>query len=132
MSAEAKRPKPPTSLGTAGKKLWQTILADVAEGWELDARDLDVLEEACAVEDTIAALDKAIKRDGEVLDGERGVRVNPAVVEVRQCRVAKMRLLAAVDLDERPVSTPTQRRAQHAATVRWDLERKKRGRRGAA
>lgn len=120
-------PKPPASLGTAGKKLWATIQGDLSEEWELDARDLDTLAEACAVQDTIAALDTAIKRDGEVLEGERGPRVNPAVVEVRQARVAKMRLLASVDLDERLVSTPAQRRAQNAATVRWDLERKKRG-----
>lgn len=125
--------KMPTALGAAGKRLWTTLIDDVPASWQLGARDLDTLEDACAIEDTIAALEKSIKRDGEVLVSDKGGhRVNPAVTEVRQCRVAKMRLLAQVDLEERTVSTPTQRRAQNAANVRWDLERKKRGRRGAA
>jgi phage terminase small subunit len=128
---EPKRPKPPTGLSAAGKRLWTTIVADVAPEMELDARDLDVLGEACAMQDTIASLEKAIKRDGEVLDGARGPRTHPAVIELRQARVAKMRLLCAVDLSDR-VMTPASLRAKKAAEVRWDLERKKWGRRGAA
>src|SRR5436853_2582747 len=95
----ARTPKAPQGLRGAGKALWVSITADVSPVMQLDARDLDTLRAACSSADTIAALEAAVKRDGEVLGAGK---VNPCVIELRQQRVALMRLLAAVDLDERP------------------------------
>jgi phage terminase small subunit len=111
-----KTPKPPSGLKAPGKGLWSAIVADVSPVMELDARDLHTLTAACASADTIAALEVAVKKDGEILPSGK---LNPAVVELRQQRVALMRLLSAVDLDERPAVTPTQRRASKAARARW-------------
>jgi hypothetical protein len=114
-------------LRKEGRQLWASVLGDLDEELELDARELDTLRDACAMEDTIAALQAAIERDGEMLEGQRGLRLNPAVTELRQARVAKMRLLAAIEMEERSMSSPSSRRARKAAGVRWDLERAKRG-----
>lgn len=121
------RPDPPADLGEPGGRLWRVMLADLADDLELDARELDTLASACAMEDTIAALAAAISSDGEMLAGKQGVRLNPAVTELRQARVAKMRLLAAVETEDRSMRSPTSRRGSKAANVRWDLERAKRG-----
>lgn len=124
---EPAQPDPPADLGDAGQRLWAGMLDDLADDLELDARELDTLAGACALEDTIAALVDAIKTDGEMLSGQHGLRLNPAVTELRQARLAKMRLLAAVELEDRSMRSPTSRRASKAAETRWDLERAKRG-----
>jgi phage terminase small subunit len=127
------RPKPPAGLDAAGKKLWKSTQDDLAIGWELDARDLEILTDACHLQDTIAALEKSVKRDGETYSTEKGPRLNPAVAELRYARSAKSRLLRDIDMDERQTGVSgASQRAQNAANVRWELQRKKRGSRGAA
>jgi hypothetical protein len=108
----------------SGKRLWRSVVAGVDADVTLQPRDLEVLGEACAMQDTISALERAVKRDGEVLaGGDRDPRVNPAVVELRQARVAKMRLLAAVSTQGEAMRSPTSRRAQKAADARWSHQR---------
>jgi P27 family predicted phage terminase small subunit len=124
VSAKPSIPRAPAGLGSAGRSLWRSILGDLAAGWELDARELYVLERACRCADDMAALEAAVKRDGETVTGSRGqVVVHPALAEVRQLRLLQLRLLGALEMtdpsESRP-STAAGRRASKAAQARWD------------
>src|SRR4051794_27718660 len=114
--------KPPRGLGASGRALWRTVIADVPGDWQLDARDLAVLEAACRQADDVAELEAAVSRDGVMLEGAAGQRrLNGAVTELRQGRLALGRLLGQVDLpdEERRPVTEASRRAQRAANTRW-------------
>jgi phage terminase small subunit len=122
MPERRKAVKPPSGLEASGRALWRTVIADVPADWELDARDLAVLEAACRQADDVAALEAAVARDGVTVVGAAGqARLNAAVTELRQARLALARLLGQVDFPDeggRPV-TEASRRAQHAANTRW-------------
>jgi hypothetical protein len=102
--------------------LWRSVIADMPDDWELDARDLAVLEAACRQADDVAPLEDAVSRDGVMVEGAAGqMRLNAAVAELRQSRLALGRMLGQIDLPDeqrRPV-TEASRRAQRAANVRW-------------
>jgi phage terminase small subunit len=118
------RPKPPDTLGEAGAALWARIVADLADAWELDERELHLLESACAVRDTIAELDAAVTEDGALITGPRGSRqVHPGIQESRQLRGAEMRLLRALQLTDPEDVSPTTRKARTAAQARWSRTR---------
>jgi phage terminase small subunit len=114
--------KPPGGLEASGRALWRAVTAEVPGDWQLDARDLAILEAACRQADDVAALEAAVSRDGVMVEGAAGQRrLNGAVSELRQARLALGRLLGQVDLPDergRPV-TESSRRAQRAANVRW-------------
>jgi hypothetical protein len=61
----------PTTLGTAGKRLWKSITADIEPGWRLDARELHLLERGCRVEDEVRELEAAVDRDGVLSEGSK-------------------------------------------------------------
>jgi phage terminase small subunit len=113
--------KAPEGLAAAGRRLWRAIVGDLAEGMELDARELALLEAAARQADAVSVLERAVKRDGTMVKGASGQRrLNGAVSEVRQGRIALARLLGDLDLpaDQAP-RTASSRRAQKAAQVRW-------------
>lgn len=92
--------KPPDGLGPPGRALWRKVSADVADGWRLDARDEHLLRGACRAADVIAALERAVKRDGEVVKGSKGqTRLHPALTEARMQRDLQAKLLAKVELE---------------------------------
>ena len=68
-----------------------------------------------------AALERAVKRDGTMVRGASGQRrLNGAVPEIRQGRIALARLLGEVDLaGEQAPQTAGTRRARKAAETRW-------------
>jgi hypothetical protein len=111
----------PAGLGENGRALWASLVGDVAEGWELDARELHLLERACRVADEIALLEQAVDRDGATVAGSRAqIVVHPALQEARQLRLVELRLLRAIDLGgNEDEETPARRRARHAAEARW-------------
>jgi hypothetical protein len=122
MPTREKALKPPSGLGESGRGLWCTVIADVPGDWELDARDFAVLEAACRQADDVADLEAAVSRDGVMVEGAAGQRrLNAAVTELRQARLALGRLLGQVDLpgERRRPLTEASRRAQRAAHVRW-------------
>lgn len=124
------RPTPPAGLAASGKRLWRSIVGDLADGMELDERELAILAAAGRQADTIAALERSIKRDGHMLRGAAGQRrLNGAVTEARQGRVALARLLGELDLPgEQPGSqTASSQRARKAANVRWASHHARRG-----
>lgn len=131
----AKRPKPPARLAAAGKRLWRSVLGDLDAGWELDARELHLLQRACRCADELATLEAAVDRDGPTATGSRGqTTVHPALSEARQLRLVQLRLLAAIELaDPRGAAksaTPAQSQARRAAEARWSEHRERRGARG--
>jgi phage terminase small subunit len=122
MPTRKKAPKLPRGLEASGRTLWHSVMADVPTDWELDARDLAVLEAACRQADDVAELEAAVGRDGVMVTGAAGQRrLNGAVTELRGARLALGRLLGQVDLpdEERRPVTEASRRAQRAANMRW-------------
>lgn len=84
--ARRSAPRGPGDLKAAGKALWKSILADLSEGWELDARELHFLARACRCADELAALEKAVDRDGFTVEGSRGqTTVHPALARRASC-----------------------------------------------
>jgi hypothetical protein len=111
----------PKGLGAAGAELWASILADVPEGCELDAKETAALAHAARMADAIADLEAIVSEQGYLATGvARQVVVHPAVTEIRQTRVALHRLLSSIGLDAAQALTPRQRRAQRAADARWN------------
>lgn len=103
------------------------MLGDMPDGWQPDARELHLLARGCRCADELAALEKAIDRDGVTVKGSRGQTViHPAVSEARQLRLAQMRLLGAIEMvdpESAKSATPNQARARRAAEARWGLDR---------
>jgi hypothetical protein len=125
----------PRGLGAAGKRVWSLIQGDLPEDWELDEREIAILELAARQADDVATLERAVKRDGLTVEGSAGQpRLNPAVVELRQGRLAVGRLLGQIALPDadKEARSETSKRAQHAAQVRWRQRDTKRRRNGAA
>lgn len=116
----------PVGLKAAGKAVWKGILGDLPDEWELDAREFVVLEAAARQADTNRALEKALVDDGMIVTGSQGqARLNAAVTELRQGRVALEKLLAGLALpgDDGRTLTAGQKRAQAAAQARWGTAR---------
>lgn len=123
----------PSGLGAAGKAVWRAVLDDLAaagngaERWELDARELVVLEAAARQADLNRQLEQAIARDGVMVTGSQGQsRMNAVATELRQGRIAVEKLLSALALpneDGRAV-TAAQKRASTAAAARWGPRRR--------
>jgi hypothetical protein len=73
----------------------------LAEGWELDARELHLLERACRCADELDDLEAAVDADGVVVKGSRGqASVHPALSEARQLRLVQLRLLGGIQLPD--------------------------------
>ena len=105
------------------------MLAALPPDWEYDQRELAILEAAARQGDDNAALQRAIKRDGATVTGSIGQRkLNPAMAELRQGRLALSRLLGELSLPDEASEkgqTAAGQRGLRAAKVRWDRERAK-------
>ena len=64
--------RPPEGLREHGRALWRDVLADVADGWRLDARERHLLVRACRCADELHELEQAVDADGVVIAGSRG------------------------------------------------------------
>lgn len=122
MPHTADRPPPapvPAGLGPAGVELWHRL----CDEYDFPPHELLILAEAAAQADAIAALRAAVDGDGTMIAGASGQRrLNSAVTELRQSRLALGRLLGMLAIpseeDSRPM-TQQSRRAQHAVKARW-------------
>jgi P27 family predicted phage terminase small subunit len=125
--AKPGRPDPPKALRKEGRKLWRAILAALDADWQLDRRELHLLERAAKIEDRLAELDAAVDENGPVVGGSRGQPVaHPALQEGRQLALAQHRLLRDLELtdpDKRrdPIVSA---RARRAARARWEKSTK--------
>lgn len=135
MTAEAvpEVPEPPSTLADSGAALWRSLLSR----YIFAQHELHTLEWACRQVDDLALLEQAIEEQGATVVGSAGQpRLNPAITEARQARLALAKLLGSLalpaeDVADAPVLTERQKRAKHAADVRWSLEREKEARRGS-
>lgn len=120
--------RPPADLGTAGKALWRRL----ASVYVFEPGELAILETACHQADDVAALEALIAEHGMIVSGSQGQpRLNAAVTEVRQGRLALGKLLGQLALPDevdRPRSS-TSKAAQHAANARWSRKRQEQERR---
>ena len=87
-----KVPAPPKGLKSSGKALWSAVQRE----YELEEHESQLLAEMCRTVDQLDALFALVEQDG-VQDPTTG-RVNPALVEARQLRIAYARLAAALRL----------------------------------
>jgi hypothetical protein len=127
MTSKASIPRPPAGLGTAGTALFRSLVAE----YELPVGEMVVLRMAWRQADDIATLEASIKRDGADVQGSTGQsKLNPALAEVRQARLALAKLIGEIalpDEDDMP-RTASSRRAQSAANIRWSrVERERLG-----
>jgi hypothetical protein len=112
----------PAGVGTAGGALWRRLVA----AYDFEPHEQAMLEVACRQADDVAALENLIAEQGMTVAGSQGQpRLNAAVAEVRQGRLALGKLLGALALPDdadRPM-TGASRTAQKAANARWGRKR---------
>ncbi|OBJ81081.1 hypothetical protein [Mycobacterium sp. 1245852.3] len=76
------------------------------------------LKEMVRTVDLLDALAAAISQDGPLVEGERGLKAHPAIVEARQQKIALARLTAALRLPAGDDDQPAGRRPQRRVGVR--------------
>jgi hypothetical protein len=98
-----------------------SVLEDVPTGWDLDARELHLLERACRCADELELLDRLVDRDGLTTAGSKGqVRMHPALGEARALRLTQLRLLSSIQLQPPAEQSAGTRQARKAANARWN------------
>lgn len=115
----------PPDLSDRAASFWRFIAAD----FDLSDGEAELLTEAAWTLTEIDALRVALERDGVMVAGSMGQqRVNPAVGEIRQHRLALARLLKALDLpsEEAEAESWTTKNAREAANTRWAMDRARR------
>lgn len=122
-STKPRRPAAPKSLGTAGKRIWTDLHAELPEGYVFDARELSNLESAATLRDVLDDLRAAVKRDGVLVAGSTGQKVvHPALPEIRQTAQAIARHLGQLELPSEETGkgeTAATVRGRNAANARW-------------
>ncbi len=102
------KPRMPPGLGPSGRRLWREITGQFG----FDPAEVQVLGELCRQVDTVDALAAAVAEDGVMIDNASGgKKLNTAVTELRQGRLAVARLAAALRLPSDDSARPEQRRA---------------------
>ena len=99
-------PKPPSGLRSSGRALWRAVLRD----YELDEHETTLLRECCRTADSLDGLQALLDAEGLTSESSQGVRVHPALVELRQQRLALARLLTALRIPTGETGERTQTR----------------------
>jgi hypothetical protein len=113
---------PPDDLGPAGRELWLAVVDEFTPA-RYEVRALYETAREC---DLIDKLADAVESDGLMVEGSKGQPVlNPAVSELRQHRLAFVRMAEALNLsaENAPPETERTKRARHAANARWSRQR---------
>src|SRR4051812_6882956 len=81
---------------TPGEHLRARVMAEYEHhGTEPDARELETIDRAAAIADTISTLETVLKADGPTTTGPSGqIVLHPAIGELRMQRSALQRFLA--------------------------------------
>ncbi len=107
---------PPAGTGPAGRHLWRAVLAD----YELVEHEVVLLRQAVRTTDLCDSLQSIVDAEGPMSETRLGdVRVHPALIELRQQRLALARLVVALrvplgDQEDQPTTavSPTVARLQ--------------------
>lgn len=102
----AQTPKPPDGLRKSGRALWRAVTRD----YVLDEHETMVLREACRTADSLDGLQALVDAQGLTAESSQGTRVHPALVELRQQRIAFARLLTALRIPGETGAGRTQHR----------------------
>src|SRR5215831_8292615 len=90
---------PPSTLGEAGRKLWQAVHRDyVVE----DASGLEMLAQICAAADRVAEYRAAIDRDGPTVQSASGIKDHPLLRHELAAQSFIVRSLHRLGLDVIP------------------------------
>jgi hypothetical protein len=104
------QPQPPESLDEPGRRLWSAILDE----YELQPHELELLEAACHVADTVHQLQGHIGEHGLMAVTARGEpKISPALGELRRQQQLFARLLVALRV---PLGDEEARAGQHRGT----------------
>lgn len=106
MAGNGSAPRPPKGLRASGRALWKAVLDD----FELTEHETVVLREACRTADSLDDLQVLLDQEGLMSETSQGARVHPALVELRQQRIALARLFAALHIPTGEQSGRTQHR----------------------
>ncbi len=87
-------PRAPRGLNTSGRDLWKAV----HEAFELSEHERSLLHQACRTVDSLDALQGLLDVDGLTSESSQGVRIHPALVELRQQRITLAKLFAALHL----------------------------------
>jgi phage terminase small subunit len=89
--------EPPDGLSAEMQGFWRQVVAT----WRLDARHLQILEEACRARDRCTEARRVVDEKGILISGGRyGDRQNPAVQVERDSRLSFLRCMRALHLEE--------------------------------
>lgn len=100
-------PSAPSGLAEPALRLWRSITTV----YDLEEHEYALLIEACRTVNLLDELERAVQRDGALIDdGKGGTKIHPAAVEQRQQRIAMARMLAALRLPDEGDEARTQRR----------------------
>lgn len=97
---------PTANMGTNAASIWVSVSAD----FDLDEHELALLREVCRVTDRLDRLHEVIEAVGEIVEGQRGPKVNPALTEARQQGLVLARLVASLRLPAGDEAEQPQRR----------------------
>lgn len=105
--------RPPRGIGRAGRVMW----ASIADRFDLEPHELELLRQIARVADRIEACDVAVDAEGVLVEG----RTHPLLIESRLQRLTLGRLVAALRLpdsqDVRPQRRGGFRRAYQLRSV---------------
>lgn len=120
------RPRAPTGLGKAGRRVWRHV-ADAYALEDFNAAELAQLELASRTMDLVAELAEEVDAEGLTVEGSKGQRrAHPALGELRLQRRLAADLLRQLGLDQADADgtvsnlpSVRSRRASQAARKRW-------------
>lgn len=99
-------PRTPAGLQQGGRRLWKAVSGD----YVLSEHETIVLREACRTVDALDGLQALVEGDGLMSESSQGARIHPALVELRQQRIALARLFTALQIPLDDLEGRTQRR----------------------
>jgi hypothetical protein len=99
-AASATTDGPPAALGETGRDLWNRVMAEYAVA---DCGGRELLYQACAAVDRLAAISARISEDGEVLKTKGGLKSHPSIRDEIQLRAFVVRTIAKLGLDVEPL-----------------------------
>ena len=110
--AGTRKPPSPSGLKTAGKKLWDSVIAD----FDLEEHEKITLKEACRTADRLDELDKEMESEPLTVVNSKGDETaNPRIVEQRQQAMVFTRLIASLRLPDEAGAVPQHRGASRGS-----------------
>lgn len=87
-------PRTPRGLKAEGRRLWKSI----TDEFEVEERNLQLLEIACRSFDRVKALEAEADKTGLTINSPQGLRANPALAEARAYAKQAATILATLKL----------------------------------